>query len=57
MRVFVPVDDEWDGKLEPGTALPVPYRVGVALMRAPASTAPAGTERAGTEEVREPAAA
>ena len=57
MRVFVPVDDEWDGKLDPGTAMPVPYRVGVALMRAPTPSPPAGAERSVQEEVREPAAA
>jgi len=31
MRVFVPVDDDWDGRLPTTGEKPVPYRAGLAL--------------------------
>ena len=31
MRVFVPVDDDWDGSLPTTGEKPVPYRAGVPL--------------------------
>ena len=31
MRVFVPVDDDWDGRLPATGEKPVPYRAGLPL--------------------------